>query len=299
MPDLCRVEFAARPSSMRQQSVLNGWRLEYVAVDIGAAPRRAVVALHGFARPLEDHLIWREHWPEDARLISIHLMHHGGSGPADPDLPADAAIPPATLLAHIQDIVRQEGCDPEDMDLIGYSIGGRIAMTLLVEAPDVWGQILLLAPDGFRKAPLYDLTVHTRLGRFLWQALDRHAAGVNAVVTRLGRWGIMPKHLVQFALFHTETRAMREMVWRGWRAHRLCWPATREVARAMAGRRHGRVDLVFGLKDRVIPVSNAARLKRLLAAWQPESVHFHELLCGHGMLRSDILSDLEKRIFGA
>lgn len=284
---------------MRKQSVLDGWRLEYVAVDIGTTPRRAMVALHGFARPLEDHLIWREHWPEDARLISIHLLHHGGSGPVDPVSPPDAAIPPATLFAHIQHIVRREGCDPEDMDLIGYSIGGRIALTLLVEAPDVWGQILLLAPDGFRKAPLYDLTVNTRLGGFLWQTLDRHAAGVNAAVTRLGRWGILPKHLVQFALFHTETPEMREMVWRGWRAHRLCWPATQEVARTLTGRQHGRVDLVFGLKDRVIPVSNAARLKRLLEAKQPESVRFHELLCGHSMLRGDILSDLKKRIFGA
>ena len=293
------MEFAEQPSPERQVLEHGGWRLEYVAVDAGPGegPRdRAVIAFHGFARPLEDLLIWQDRWPQPVRLIAIHLPHHGASGPVDAALPSDAAIPPATLLDLIQRIAKREGCDPTDMDLVGYSIGGRIALTVLVEAPQIWDRVVLMAPDGLRKAPLYDLTVHTLVGRWLWRSLDRAAPLVNAVLKRLNRWGVVPKHLVQFALFHTETKAMRDMVWHGWRAHRLCWPSTARVAAVLEAGQMGRVDFCFGSKDRVIPESNADRLKRQLHV---PSVHFHRIHSGHGMLRDDVMREVIRVIFGA
>jgi len=293
------MEFAEQPSPARTALEHAGWRLEYAAVDAGPSdgPRdRAVIAFHGFARPLEDLLIWQSHWPAPVRLIAVHLPHHGASGPVDPGLPSDAALPPASLLDLVQRIAEREGCAPSDMDLIGYSIGGRIALTLLVEAPEVWDRVVLLAPDGLRKAPLYDLTVHTLLGRWMWRGLDRYAPAVNAALGRLHRWGVVPRHLLQFALFHTETAEMRDMVWHGWRAHRLCWPPKSQVVAALEGGQMGRVDFCFGTKDRVIPASNADGLRKRLKA---PAVRFHRVHSGHGMLREDVLREVLRVIFEA
>lgn len=291
------MEFATDPSPLRKELRHAGWCLEYVAVDAGPGRgHRALIAFHGFARPLEDLLVMAERWPEPARLICVHLPHHGASGPCDPELPADAALEPRVLVEMLQRMAEREGCDPDDMDLIGYSIGGRVALALIVAVPALWGRVLLLAPDGLRKAPLYDLTVHTRLGRWLWHRLDRHAAAANRLLAALHRWGVVPKHLVQFALFHTETAAMRQLVWRGWRAHRLLWPSPPSIARALVAGR-GPVDFCFGTKDRVIPPSNARTLRRLLSAEQPGKVRFHTVHAGHTMLRSDVLNAINRLIF--
>ena len=293
------MEFALQPSSLRKSIVHAGWRLEYAAVDAGPGTERrsrAAIALHGFARPLEDLLALQGCWPNSVRLIAVHLPHHGASGPVAPELQSDAAISPATFIGAFRQIAESEGCDPDDLDLIGYSIGGRIALSVFTAAPANWARVVLLAPDGLKKAAFYDVTVHTLLGKWLWQGLDRHAPRINASLERLQRWGLVPKHLIQFALFHTSTAAMRDMVWHGWRAHRRCWPSTRAVARALKSAPTAKVDLCFGSKDLVIPEGNNRRLRRRTMGLP--NVRFHRVLSGHGMLREEVLNQLIRAIFG-
>lgn len=295
------MEFADSPSPFRTYIELHGWHIEYAAIDAGpgAAPRRkAVIAFHGFARPLEDHLIWQSLWPEPVKLISVHLPHHGGSRPlSENGKPMDAALRPEEFIEMLCEIAEREGCDSTEMDLIGYSIGGRIAFSLLVTEEARWGRAILMAPDGLKKAPFYNLTVHTQLGRWLWKKLDRHADAANALVVNLHRWGLLPKHLKDFALFHTHTSAMREMVWNGWRTHRLFWPSRKALIRTLSQRNHGRIDCFFGTNDRIIPAQNAEWLKRRISGISTQRLRFHTLASGHGMLRQEVLNQAVARIF--
>jgi pimeloyl-ACP methyl ester carboxylesterase len=270
-----------------------GWRMEY-AIPIRRGPR-ALVTFHGFARPLEDMFAFSgEVWPEDRTLIAFHLPHHGCSGPM---VMSDEPMPPSLLLAAITDILRREGLDTDGADIIGYSIGGRVALSMLVEAPLFWGRTLLMAPDGFVKNPFYRITVHTRFGRWAWHWMDRHAARVLAWNDRLHRWGLISKHLHGFGRFHMESHEMRMMVWHGWRAHRALWPDHAAIAAAFRRREEAgvRTDLVFGKKDQIIPASNAQRIQRQTRGLT--HLHFHSILSGHGMLRPDIVSEIIRRIF--
>ena len=77
---------------------IEGWRYEYavfeneieneIEIEDGieieggdGVRRRTVVALHGFARCVEDWAVVAEAWPEPVRLVAVHLPHHGASGP--------------------------------------------------------------------------------------------------------------------------------------------------------------------------------------------------------------------------
>jgi pimeloyl-ACP methyl ester carboxylesterase len=293
------MEFSNSPDASRRTLDRDGWRFEYLAFDVGpkgTAPEKAIIALHGFARPCEDHLVWKEVWPEPRRMISIHLAHHGRSAPRSKSLSEDAALPPDLFLQALQEIAVQEGCHSDGMDLIGYSIGGRIAMSLLVLSPTQWERVVLLAPDGLKKALFYDLTVHTIWGRWLWMTLDRHADRVNGSIHWLSQRKLLPKHLAQFALFHTETHEMRMMVWKGWRAHRLFWPSLKDLARAMESGPADGMHLFFGERDKVIPPSNAMALKKRVNN-RLNHVNFHVLPSGHAMLREDAIKQLIQRIF--
>ena len=288
------MEFAPKEirSPRRATCEFGGWRFEYAIPVRGG--QRAIVAFHGFARPLEDMLDFAGIWPEDRTLIAIHLPHHGRTGPL---VAGDHPLPPATFQAAILAILAAEGLDTDGADLIGYSIGGRVALSLMVAAPKFWGRVLLMAPDGFVKNPFYRITVHTAFGRWAWFWMDRHAAQVLRWNDKWHKWGLISKHLHGFGRFHMESHEMRMMVWHGWRAHRALWPRHAAIAQALRERAGAgcETDLVFGKKDKIIPPHNARRIQRMTHGLP--HLRFHNILSGHGMLRPELLRDIIQRIF--
>jgi pimeloyl-ACP methyl ester carboxylesterase len=193
----------------------------------------------------------------------------------------------------LEAIARLEAPDMAARWLFGYSIGGRIALTLLHQAPTHWTGILLMAPDGLKKSPFYRLTVHTKLGRWAWFFIDRNAEKVKRWNDQLLRLGLISKHLHAFSEFHTVNHEMRMMVWNGWRAHRLCWPTYDQLETACQS--SCRIDLVFGERDKIIPPSNALKLKARTR--NLPHIQFHLVPSGHGMLKEEVLIEAFRRIF--
>lgn len=263
------------------------WRMEYILRKNSS--NRVVIAFHGFARPLEDMLVFQDKWPENASVLSIHLMHHGQSGPVKR---GDHPIPPSVWMDLIREVLTKHNLIESKIDLAGYSIGGRIALTLMAEAPTFWDHVLLLAPDGLVKNPFYRITVHTQLGRGIWFAMDRHAEKVKRWNDRLLAWRIISKHLHGFGAFHMSSHEMRMMVWHGWRAHRCCWPRHHEITKALSKREisGAKTTFIFGRKDKIIPFRNAKRLRRMTR--MHKHVQFEIIPSGHGMLQAHIIDDL-------
>ena len=300
------MEFAAGNERSDRKTWSNlGWTLEY-AVDLitnsesgeshGLVPNtmRPVFALHGFARPLEDFIPVTQVWPENSAFISVHLPHHGRSKPDGPSVNSETAIQPKDLLQLLVEIARKEGFRTDSLDLLGYSIGGRIALSLITLDPKRWNRVALLAPDGLKQSPFYGLTVHTRLGKTIWFAIDRTSEYVLSWSQRLVEWKLMPSHLHSFIAFHLSSHEMRMMVWNGWRAHRKCWPSHRAIADAFRST-DGSIDLFFGSHDRIIPVQNGRRLQKMTRSLP--HICFHSIPSGHGMLRKESIQMIIQRIF--
>jgi pimeloyl-ACP methyl ester carboxylesterase len=108
----------------------SGVRIAYD--DVGEGP--PVVLVHGFASNRRAN--WREPGWYDAlvdagrRVIALDCRGHGESGtPHDPDAYGIGvmAVDVVRLLDHL---------GVEEADVVGYSMGGRIAVRLLVDHPD-------------------------------------------------------------------------------------------------------------------------------------------------------------------
>ena len=289
------MEFAPLHQQVTRKTYSSGpWSLEYAVLKNSDDPSGAVTfGLHGFARPLEDLQEVAKHWPHNGCFIAVHLLHHGMSQPDIDKIPEDSAIRPSELNDMLEAIACLEAPDMASRWLFGYSIGGRIALTLLHQSPTHWSGILLMAPDGLKKSPFYRLTVHTKLGRWAWFFIDRNAEKVKRWNDRLLRIGLISKHLHAFSEFHTVNHEMRMMVWNGWRAHRLCWPTHNQLKAAFQS--SCPVDLIFGERDKIIPPSNARKLKARTR--NLPHIQFHLVPCGHGMLKEEVLVDAFRRIF--
>lgn len=260
--------------------------------------RRVVVAFHGFGRPVEEMACYLPLYPEGTAMLSVGLCHHNGSTPPgdieswvlSPDLFQEA------LTSWLDSLLPPGDASPSRA-LLGYSLGGRIALTLFERHPMCWDGMLLLAPDGLRKNPLYRFAVETKLGRMMWAWTDRHAETVRALIRGLRRVRVIPAHLEHFALHHTENQATRQLVARTWKTHRAFWPtpeSTFAVWQTLPTR-NIHIAAVFGSRDAIIPWS----WSRLWRTQANSHVHFLQVESGHVMRHPDTVLAIRRTILEA
>lgn len=141
----------------------------HVAVDAGDGP--TVVLLHGFT---QTGISWR---PVVERLrhrtVRVDLPGHGGSGDIEADLSTTAALVAAAIARH-------GGPDGAPV-LVGYSMGGRVALRLAIDRPTALSGLVLLGATAGLDDPT-ERAERRRGDEAL--AADIERDGVDAFVTR-------------------------------------------------------------------------------------------------------------------
>ena len=154
----------------------HGVTLAYRTFGNGPSP---VLALHGFGRTGADFEVLA---PALGKYHTIHAfdLHFHGMSPGYPEraevpfTPHELAVFFAAFLDHI---------GSEKASLLGYSLGGRIAMSLLETMPERIEQVFLAAPDGLKPRPWYRGLAATSFGRWAYRrfvAPDIPKGGVDA-----------------------------------------------------------------------------------------------------------------------
>ncbi|MCH1582911.1 MAG: alpha/beta fold hydrolase [Flavobacteriales bacterium] len=269
----------AHPGKLPSQAERRTYQHGDIAVEYGiwrppGAVTQAAVALHGFSRPLEDMLAVRDLVPPNTAVLMPHLAAHGSSsGHHRPLMPAD-------WYATLDRILEAEQLAFEGT-LIGYSLGGRLALNWWAENPTRFSKVILMAPDGLVKNPGYRLSVDTPIGRAWLSQSERQRPSLVRVLSGLRRGGLLPEHFYQFSMFHLEGPTMWAMVVDCWLSLRLFWPPGRARLQHLAADHPGVLEAHFGARDKIIKPRNARKLEGVC------TVEFHP--CGHGLLRPDII----------
>ena len=259
------------------------------------SPDRVVVAFHGFGRPTSEMGEYLPLYEPSTAMLSIGIAHQNGS-----TVPSSSSLPPVLDPALLQEAVdlwlAELGWGHLPKHLLGYSLGGRIALTLFEQAPLSWSGMILLAPDGFKKNAMYRFAVETAVGRACWTFVDKHAETVRSLIRGLRRVRLIPAHLEHFALHHTEDHDMRQLVSNTWKTHRRFWPTRRGMREAWQGlpNRDVKVHAVFGSRDAIIPW-------RWSTPWRNfanSHVHFLRVHSGHVMRHADTVQMLRDAILG-
>jgi len=265
-----------------------------------------VVAFHGFGRPVEEMLSYTPLFPGKTAMLSIALCHHHGSS-TPPNQPETLALDPSVFQAAIEMWILHwtgESARVKSRVLLGYSLGGRVAMTLFEQHPRAWDRIVLLAPDGFKKNPVYRLAVETPGGRAVWRWCDKHIDIVRSTVRALRWCRIIPAHLEHFALYHTEHPSMRQLVARTWQTHQKFWPtlqgmksawmqtAQGDDSQACTNTKPPMFAAFFGERDRIIRWSWCKRWRQAAPLW----VQFVTVPSGHVMRHQETVECLRRAI---
>lgn len=240
---------------------------------------RPLIALHGFGRTGDDFRVLEAALGD---LFTIHAfdLHFHGQSPGYPQR-ADEPFTAHEIAAFFDAFITSIGA--ERASILGYSLGGRIAMSLMEQMPERIDRLLLAAPDGLKTRPWYRSLAASRAGRWAYKRFVKHPERVHFVMDALRALRLMNERMHRFLKGQTDSRAKRLLVHDVWLSYRDIEPDLRQVA-ANARSMGIPVDLFFGEFDRVIPT----RLGRNLIRHAPSHLRAHALPFGHVLLTHDL-----------
>lgn len=247
-PDKTRAALeAAYPGDYR---VVDGLRLRLK--DTGPRDAPAVILMHGLGASLEAWEPWAQALSARFRVIRLDLPGFGLTGTDPTGDYADART--IKILVDLMDQLRVDRAS-----LIGNSLGGRIAWNFAALHPNRVTRLILVSPDGFASPGFaYDTPPETP---FMMRALP-YVAPRGVLKSSLAAAYARPQKLSEA----TVTRYRDMMLAPGVRTAilaRMDQTILRDPAPILA-RITAPTLLLWGEKDAMIPISNAADYLRLL-----------------------------------
>ncbi len=176
----------------------------------------------------------------------IELFFHGGTQWNEPDWPK------AEDWEAIIDIVLREFGSPESFTLMGYSLGGRIALYTTSLMPLRVNRLILLGSDGLGMDRFYHFATRNRIGT----ALFKRFVTKPGFIERPLQWALKRKWisepLYQFIRVKMDTQEKRQLLYQRWMSTGDLLAPPRKAAGIL--QEHGiQTILVMGRMDRVIP----------------------------------------------
>ncbi|PUZ21281.1 Pimeloyl-ACP methyl ester carboxylesterase [Chitinophaga costaii] len=221
-------------------------------IRVGQGPA-LLVCLHGFGESAEHFLPLAEGLAHRFTLVALDMPLHGRTrweGPA-PMTKED--------LHHILTLLlQQEG--HQRCTLLGYSMGGRLALCAVEEMAGILDGLVLLAGDGLYKNRWHVFVTQTWLGNRIFRYQSYHPAFFFKLLLLARRLGWINESIYKFAYHRMDTEDKRLQVYRVWTTLRRMMPNLPHVEVRM---QQYQVKLlqVFGKYDRIIPPAFARRFQ--------------------------------------
>lgn len=240
---------------------------------------KALICFHGYGQDASVFLPLAEVLAQKYTLYSFDLFFHGKSNWKDCEIPLSA-----DFLAQLFEYwIDQERL--ADINFCGYSLGGKIIISLLQKSKIQVNKILLIAPDGIKTNFWYDLATYPYWARRIFKYTVEHPAAFFRIVNVLGKIGALDKGVVKFAKFRMNERAKREKVYNTWLTYRKLRPQLQTLSRKINAEDIHLV-LYLGQFDKIITYK---RVKPLLN--QLNQYEYFSLNKGHSGLISAVARD--------
>ena len=238
-----------------------------------------IIAFHGFGRTGGDFHLFEPALGGKYTIHAFDLPFHGES-PASSER-AERPFTPAELRDYF--IAFADHISAKKFVLIGFSLGGRVALSLLETMPDRISRAILIAPDGLKPRPWYRALASSPWGRARYRSFIARPQRVHGIAHALKRTGLLRDKMHRFIIGQTDTRPKRELLHDVWLSYRHLEVDLFDVVANL--REHGiRLDMIFGEFDSVIK----SRLGHKLAAYAPEVIKVHEVPLGHQLLTPEV-----------
>ncbi|MCZ2458419.1 MAG: alpha/beta hydrolase [Chitinophagales bacterium] len=153
------------------------------------------------------------------------------------------------------------GFSGRQITLIGYSLGGRIALSLYEAIPQQVEKMILLAPDGLKVNFWYWLTTQTSAGNRLFQFTMEHPGWFFTFLKTVNKLGLVNASVFKFVNHYIGDKEVRSRLYERWTAFRKLKPSLKEIKTEIR-QYHTPVQLIYGKYDRIILPSRGEEFRK-------------------------------------
>jgi pimeloyl-ACP methyl ester carboxylesterase len=207
---------------------------------------KLLLCLHGYGESEKSFHFLEKYLPANYRLFAIDLPFHG-----ETKWNEGLEFSTDDLLSIIKNICLEHSCQDGKFTLAGFSMGGRMALSLLEKVPAQTDKVLLLAPDGLIVNFWYRLATRTVIGKQLFRFTMRHPQWFMLLLKAGNRLGVINQSIYKFTRYYIHDKKVREELYSRWICMRHIRPGIPAIKKSIA-RHHISVRLLYGEYDRII-----------------------------------------------
>lgn len=230
-----------------------------------------LVCLHGYGESGDTFTLFEPLAGKDYTLIAIDLPFHGKT-----DWQEGLLFTVDQLIEIINLIIP----DSKPFSLLGYSMGGRVALQLIQYLPRRIKKAVLIAPDGLHRNIWQWLSTQTLLGNQLFAFTMQHPGWIFQLMKLSAGLGLFNKSILKFVHHYLDDAAQRRILYRRWTTMRQFRPDKTFLQKQLIENRIKLV-LLFGEYDRVIVSKHGYNFQKQAA----ENVAVKVIPAGHLLLK--------------
>lgn len=172
--------------------------------------------------------------------------------------------------------------------LLGYSLGGRAALSLYESQPNAFSRIVLLAPDGLVLNPWYWLATQTYIGNGLFRFTMKHPGWFFSFLKILNKTGRLNPSVYKFVNAYIGNPSVRGLLYQRWTVLRKLKPDLSSI-KQLIRQNETPVRLLFGKHDRIILSSRGEKFRKNIE----EYCRLDILVAGHQLLQPRYVHEIK------
>jgi pimeloyl-ACP methyl ester carboxylesterase len=251
----------------------------------GSGPK-TVICFHGYGEDASTFGFLGKYAGDQYNFYVIDLPFHGKT-----EWKEGLTFSTQDLLQIVNDILMGNNIEPETLNfklsLLGFSIGGRVALSLYQEMPGQIERLVLLAPDGLKVNFWYWLSTQTWLGKKLFYFTMKHPGWFFGFLKVLNKLKLANASVFRFVNFYIGDAKARQELYDRWIVMRKLKPDLKRI-KSFVRTNNTKVRLVYGLHDRIILSSVGEKFRKGIEDQSVLSV----IHSGHQVLHENHIAEL-------
>jgi pimeloyl-ACP methyl ester carboxylesterase len=215
-----------------------------------------IICLHGYGESAASFNSIVNHLPAAFSLIAIDLPFHGQT-----EWNENKPFTIADISAVLTQIFETHRIIQQSFVLVGYSMGGRIALSLLQHCPEKISRLILLAPDGLKVNFWYWLSTQTTMGNRLFRYILNNPKLLLKTINISGHFKLINKSVFKFISKYINDKKVCDQLFNRWTCMRTFKPGIKKVREIIRVKKIS-VKMLYGQHDRIIVTRRAARIRK-------------------------------------
>src|ERR1700722_10572712 len=165
---------------------------------------------------------------------------------------------PEDLVTILEKIIQATSFLNSKIYLLGFSMGGRVALHLLQSIPNKIEKITLLAPDGLKINFWYWLATQTSIGNKLFHFTANKPSWFFLLMNIADKLRLVNQSVFKFTNHYLHDKQMRNDLFQRWTVMRQFKPNIKKIKEDIRGN-NIQLRLLYGKYDKVIRHKNAEK----------------------------------------